>query len=216
MSMEILLSRLNESNRKDYERQATLLREQYEALIRAKDNEIATLRDEICTLKNWLDHSALPAANPISNRSDSMGLVKMNFGDDKKCPELWSPGEKEMLNSIKCEESIMPEQSRSWLDEPSIGDSRKDDDQEEVSEAAFGDDPKLPADIAPEDPFLEKPDAPSLESPDNDNDIPGSGASDDIRLPDPPKKAVMDLSRIRQIRKPRTVRKISRTSRKKS
>ena len=72
--------------------------------------EIAALKDEIETLRSWLDHSALPAMNPISKRPDSLGLIKLNFGKDKSPPELWRPGEKELMNSAERK----PEEELSW------------------------------------------------------------------------------------------------------
>jgi hypothetical protein len=105
MSLEGLLKELDRTRRDEQEKMISLMKEQSEAMIRAKDQEIASLRDEITTLRNWLDHSALPAANPISKRSESMGLIKMNFGRDKPCPEMYSPGEREMLESVRKRES---------------------------------------------------------------------------------------------------------------
>jgi len=104
MSLEGLLKELDRKRRDEQDRMISLMREQSEAMIRAKDQEIASLRDEILTLRSWLDHSALPAANPISRRSDSMGLIKMNFGKDKPCPDMFSPGERELLESVRKEE----------------------------------------------------------------------------------------------------------------
>ena len=104
MSLEGLLKELDRTRRDEQDKMISLMKEQFEAMLRAKDQEIASLRDEITTLRNWLDHSALPAANPISKRSESMGLIKMNFGSDKSCPEMYSPGEKEMLESLRRKE----------------------------------------------------------------------------------------------------------------
>jgi hypothetical protein len=101
MSLEGLVKDIEEARKKEQERWMAMMREQYEAIIRAKDEEIAALRDEIETLRSWLDHSALPAMNPISKRPDSTGLIKLNFGKDKPPPEMWRPGEKDLLDSVK-------------------------------------------------------------------------------------------------------------------
>lgn len=101
MSLEALVKEIEQSRMKEQERWMATMREQYRAIVRAKDEEIAALRDEIDTLRSWLDHSALPATNPISKRKDSTGLIKLNFGRDKPCPDMWKPGEKELLKSVK-------------------------------------------------------------------------------------------------------------------
>ena len=116
MSLEGLLKELDQTRKIEQERAVALVREQHEALLRAKDEEISALKEEIATLRDWLDHSALPAHNPISRRSDSMGLIKINFGKDKPCPEMWSPGEKNMLDAIPRNS----EDSLRWPDAPSI------------------------------------------------------------------------------------------------
>ena len=85
MSLEALVKEIEQSRMKEQERWMATMREQYRAIVRAKDEEIAALRDEIDTLRSWLDHSALPATNPISKRKDSTGLIKLNFGRDKPC-----------------------------------------------------------------------------------------------------------------------------------
>lgn len=115
MSLEGLLRELDKTKRDEQEKSLALVREQYDAIIRAKEEEIASLREEIATLRNWLDHSALPAFNPISRREDSMGLIKLNFGEDKPCPDMWNPGERDMIESIQprkeepTEHSVPPE-----------------------------------------------------------------------------------------------------------
>ena len=101
MSLEGLLRELDKTKSHEHEKNLALVREQYDAIIRTKEEEIASLKEEIATLRSWLDHSALPAFNPISRREDSMGLIKLNFGEDKPCPDMWSPGEKEMVESIQ-------------------------------------------------------------------------------------------------------------------
>jgi hypothetical protein len=101
MSLEGLVKDIEEARIKEQERWMATMKEQYDAIVRAKDEEIAALRDEIETLRSWLDHSALPATNPISKRRDSTGLIKLNFGKDKPCPEMWKPGEKDLLSSVR-------------------------------------------------------------------------------------------------------------------
>lgn len=117
MSLEGLVKEIEDARKMEQARWMAAIREQHEAAIRAKDEEISVLKDEIETLRRWLDHSALPAANPISRRPDALGLIKINFGDDRPCPDVWSPGEKEVLDSIGRErlgestdkESALPE-----------------------------------------------------------------------------------------------------------
>jgi hypothetical protein len=103
MSLEGLARQLEEARKREQQRWLSMMKEQHDAIVRAKDDEISSLREEIETLRSWLDHSALPASNPISKRLDSMGLIKLNF-DDKPAPEFWRPGEKALLDSIKKEE----------------------------------------------------------------------------------------------------------------
>jgi hypothetical protein len=119
MSLEGLLKELDKTRRDEQERMIASIREQNEALIRAKDEEISVLKEEIATLRCWLDHSALPAHNPISKRKDSMGLIKMNFGKDKPCPDMWSPGEKDMLDSIPSNK----EPESEWPEPPKLEES---------------------------------------------------------------------------------------------
>jgi hypothetical protein len=103
MSLEEIVRDIEVAKKKQTERCISLLNEQKEAIIRSKDEEIAALKEEIDTLRNWLDHSALPVANPISKRKDSLNLIKMNFGNDKPAPEMWEAGEKELIESVKGE-----------------------------------------------------------------------------------------------------------------
>ncbi len=100
MSLEGLLKELEHKKAEEQERRLEDVREQYEKALQSKEQEISSLKEEIDTLRNWLDHSALPAFNPVSKRKDSMGLIKMNFNPDKPCPEMWGPGEKDLLESV--------------------------------------------------------------------------------------------------------------------
>ena len=101
MSLEGLVKEIEDARKMEQARWMALMREQHESTIRAKDEEIAALKDEIETLRSWLDHSALPAANPISKRPEALGLIKLNFGKDKPPPEMWMLGEKELLDSVE-------------------------------------------------------------------------------------------------------------------
>ena len=101
MSLEGLLAEMEKKKKLNHEAQVDVLKEKHAAEIKSKDKEIECLKEEIECLKDWLDHSALPAFNPISKRNDAMGLVKMNFSPEKKTPELWQPGEKELLESVE-------------------------------------------------------------------------------------------------------------------
>ncbi len=101
MSLEGLVKEIEDARKMEQARWMALMREQHESTIRAKDEEIAALKDEIETLRSWLDHSALPAANPISKRPEALGLIKLNFGKDKPPPEMWRLGEKELLDSVE-------------------------------------------------------------------------------------------------------------------
>jgi hypothetical protein len=101
MSLDKLLKELDKNKLRDQERQVALVREQYDSMLRAKEEEISALKEEIDTLRSWLDCAALPAYNPIKNRPDALELVKMNFGKEKPCPDLWSPGEKPLIDSLK-------------------------------------------------------------------------------------------------------------------
>ena len=101
MSLEELVREIEESKKRESMREILSIQEQHEMILRAKDREISELREEIETLRSWLDHSALPAANPISKRNDSLNLIKMNFGKDKETPEFWSPGERELLQALE-------------------------------------------------------------------------------------------------------------------
>ncbi len=100
MSLEGLVKEIEDARKMEQARWMATIREQYESTIRAKDEEISVLRNEIETLRRWLDHSALPAANPISKRPEALGLIKLNFGKDKPPPEMWMPGEKDIMDSI--------------------------------------------------------------------------------------------------------------------
>jgi hypothetical protein len=100
MSLEGLVKEIDEARKREQTRWMSLVREQYESIIRSKDEEISSLREEIETLRRWLDHAALPAVNPISKRPDSLDLIKLNFGKDRPCPDVWAPGEKDNLESI--------------------------------------------------------------------------------------------------------------------
>jgi len=106
MSLEGLLKELEKKKAMEKQRQLESVMEKHAAELAEKDSEISALKDELETMKCWLDNSALPAFNPISKRKDAMGLVRMNFSDDKPCPEMWLPGEKELLDSVKKEPSL--------------------------------------------------------------------------------------------------------------
>lgn len=101
MSLEGLVRDLEEAKKKEQFRWFNMVKQQYDNIVKAKDDEIAALKEEIETLRGWLDHSALPAMNPISKRPEALGLIKLNFGQDKPVPEMWGPGEKELLDSVK-------------------------------------------------------------------------------------------------------------------
>jgi hypothetical protein len=116
MSLQALLKAIDESRKKESMVHIDSVKRQYEDMLQAKEQEIATLKEEIETLRCWLDHSALPAANPISKRMDSMGLIKLNFGQGKPCPELWEAGEKELMEKIRPSEI----QDDNGLPEPPI------------------------------------------------------------------------------------------------
>ena len=110
MSLEGLLKELEKKKALEKQRQLESVMEKHAAELREKDLKISALMDELETMRCWLDHSALPAFNPISKRKDSMGLVKLNFNDDKPCPEMWLPGEKELLDSVKKEPIVEEDQ----------------------------------------------------------------------------------------------------------
>ncbi len=112
MSLESLAKELDNARKANQARWMNTIREQHESVIRAKDEEISSLRGEIETLRRWLDSSALPALNPVPDRSKSMGLIGLNFGENKPCPDIWSPGERDILDSIGRD---IPEESDSGL-----------------------------------------------------------------------------------------------------
>ena len=165
MSLEGLLMELDKKKTHDLEKQIQMLSEQHDANLRAKDEEISGLREEIETLRCWLDSSALPAFNPISKRNDSLGLVKMNFGKDKPCPELWSPGEKELLASVDREPSLMSEQSQ---DESQAPGKSHLEEFIPVAPPRLGPTPLIPEEKPelPKEPILDKPAIPEFNPPD--------------------------------------------------
>lgn len=158
MSLEGLLKELDDAKKREQDKQIELVKQEHEAALRAKDQEIASLKEEIETLRNWLDHSALPAFNPISDRSDSMGLVKMNFGEDRSCPDLWSPGEKALLDVVKrrTPDSVdNPEDRHPIPDappkpEPTADEGAGPEPNEDISSEEEFDEPRIPGLVLPE------------------------------------------------------------------
>jgi hypothetical protein len=138
MSLEGLVKEIEDARKMEQARWMAMIREQYESTVRAREEEIAALKEEIETLRHWLDHSALPAANPISKRPEALGLIKLNFGRDKPCPDMWNPGEKEVLDSI---ERDRPDELRE-PDFPRFPDTPEPVPQEPVPEFSIPEPPK--------------------------------------------------------------------------
>lgn len=183
MSLEDLLKELDKTKSKEQDLKEDALRDKHAAEIRSKEEEIFSLKEEIDTLRCWLDHSALPAANPISKRKDSMGLIKMNFGKDKPAPDFWAPGEKALLDSIQPDQE--PEPAQIPQQEPA---------QEALPSQEVPLEERLPL-FSPEEPIIrEIPEAPEptrdeeppeIEEPFLDNDAGKPSIPDAIRAPKP-------------------------------